>query len=107
MTPRSLGLRVLEQEEWTPREVDLTRPDIARVENGLLGGGHNFALDRMFAEDSPRQAPGTRQAVRRPRQCAKCVIEHALDPGTTRLECAAGQPAASDRSSSASPRSVS
>lgn len=36
---------------WAPDYIDLDRPSAARVYDYLLGGSHNFGVDRQFAED--------------------------------------------------------
>jgi len=36
--------------DWIPRDVDLTRPSIARIYDYLLGGYHNFEVDRTFVD---------------------------------------------------------
>lgn len=36
--------------DWTPTEVDLQRPNVARVYDYYLGGAHNFAVDREMAQ---------------------------------------------------------
>ncbi|GLY29630.1 SAM-dependent methyltransferase [Kineosporia sp. NBRC 101731] len=36
--------------DWAPPGIDLTVPSPARVYDYLLGGAHNFAVDREFAE---------------------------------------------------------
>jgi hypothetical protein len=35
---------------WVPEDVDEERPSVARVYDYFLGGSHNFAVDREFAE---------------------------------------------------------
>jgi hypothetical protein len=35
---------------WAPEDVDVDRPSVARVYDYFLGGSHNFAVDREFAE---------------------------------------------------------
>lgn len=37
-------------EDWVPADVDLSRPNVARIYDYYLGGGHNFAIDREFAK---------------------------------------------------------
>lgn len=57
---------------WVPEEIDVTRPSIARVYDYALGGSHNFAADRAFAErvfaampDAVRHARDNRAFLRR------------------------------------------
>lgn len=48
---------------WVPDGVDVTVPSVARMYDYLLGGCHNFSVDREYAERAERIFPGTRQAV--------------------------------------------
>lgn len=54
----------MERPSWAPADVDLDRPSVARVYDYYLGGSHNFAADRAFAEQilkvMPAVAPLTR-----------------------------------------------
>jgi SAM-dependent methyltransferase len=40
----------MERPSWASVEVDLERPSVARVYDYYLGGSHNFAVDREFAQ---------------------------------------------------------
>ena len=40
----------MNQSNWVPAEVPLDRPNVARMYDYFLGGGHNFAIDREAAE---------------------------------------------------------
>jgi SAM-dependent methyltransferase len=35
---------------WAPKDIDLSRPAVARMYDYLLGGAHNFAVDRAAAD---------------------------------------------------------
>ncbi|GAB3870610.1 SAM-dependent methyltransferase [Dactylosporangium cerinum] len=54
----------MERPSWAPADVDLDQPSVARVYDYYLGGSHNFAADRAFAEQilkvMPAVAPLTR-----------------------------------------------
>lgn len=59
-------------EEWVPPGIDVERPSSARVYDYLLGGGHNFAVDRWVAEqllvvfpEAPLAAQANRAFLRR------------------------------------------
>ena len=45
-------------------ETDTDRPNIARVYDYLLGGSHNFATDRAFAEEFLARWPDARETMR-------------------------------------------
>jgi SAM-dependent methyltransferase len=62
----------VESTDWVSGDVDLQRPSVARVYDYYLGGSHNFAVDREFAEkviqampDVPRLARENRAFLRR------------------------------------------
>jgi S-adenosyl methyltransferase len=69
-TPRE-GIGV-ERPAWAPAELDLDRPNAARMYDYYLGGSHNFAVDRELAAkvleawpDMPRAAQANRAFLRR------------------------------------------
>jgi len=49
--------------EWVPEGIDVTVPSVARMYDYMLGGCHNFEVDREYAEQAERVFPGTRQSV--------------------------------------------
>ncbi|MGH4021803.1 MAG: SAM-dependent methyltransferase [Pseudonocardiaceae bacterium] len=53
-----------EQAEWVPQGIDVELPSGARIYDYLLGGGHNFALDRQLGEQFAAVVPGARDIVR-------------------------------------------
>ncbi|MGW5721491.1 SAM-dependent methyltransferase [Amycolatopsis sp. NPDC003865] len=50
--------------EWVPPGVDISVPSMARTYDFMLGGGHNFAVDRAVGEQIERAMPGLRDAAR-------------------------------------------
>jgi SAM-dependent methyltransferase len=44
--------------EWVPPGIDLTTPSAARAYDALLGGAHNFDVDRAFARKAEQVFPG-------------------------------------------------
>jgi SAM-dependent methyltransferase len=46
----SQGCVVSQQTNWVPTSVDLKKPSAARMYDYMLGGNHNFAVDREFIE---------------------------------------------------------
>jgi len=54
---------LVERPSWAPEDVDLDRPSIARVYDYYLGGTHNFAADRAFAEAVLTATPEVRTAA--------------------------------------------
>ena len=62
----------MERPAWAPAELDLDRPNAARMYDYYLGGSHNFAVDRELAAkvleawpDMPRAAQANRAFLRR------------------------------------------
>jgi hypothetical protein len=62
----------VERPAWAPTELDLDRPNAARMYDYYLGGSHNFAVDRELAgkvleawPDMPRAAQANRAFLRR------------------------------------------
>jgi trans-aconitate methyltransferase len=87
-TPRE-GISV-ERPAWAPAELDLDRPNAARMYDYYLGGSHNFAVDRELAAkvleawpDMPRAAQANRAFLRRAvRFLAEQGIRQFLDIGS-------------------------
>jgi hypothetical protein len=52
------------QQDWVPQGVDTSVPSMARVYDFMLGGGHNFAVDRGVGAQIEVAMPGLRQAAR-------------------------------------------
>ncbi len=74
---------------WVSTTGDVERPNVARLFDYYLGGAHNFAVDREFAEQSMPQIP-TAQMVqhsraflrRAVRACVAAGIRQFLDLGS-------------------------
>jgi hypothetical protein len=75
---------------WVTADIDLRTPSVARVYDFLLGGMHNFAVDREIGRQLEREVPGTRRTVwanraflqRAVRYCANLGIDQYLDIGS-------------------------
>lgn len=73
-----------------PKGVDVERPNAARIYDALLGGAHNWAVDRHFAEQAVRDFPLVRTLAwanreflgRAVRHCARLGITQFLDLGS-------------------------
>lgn len=50
--------------DWVPPGVDTTVPNAARVYDCWLDGAHNFAADRLLADQVQQVLPGIRDAIR-------------------------------------------
>jgi hypothetical protein len=75
---------------WVTADIDLRTPSVARVYDFLLGGMHNFAVDREMGRRLEREVPGTTRAAwakraflqRAVRYCAGLGIDQYLDIGS-------------------------
>ncbi|NUO56844.1 MAG: hypothetical protein HOV71_31370 [Hamadaea sp.] len=54
----------MERPRWAPADLDLDRPSVARVYDYYLGGSHNFAVDREFAQQVFQAMPNVPQLAR-------------------------------------------
>lgn len=85
----------MDRPAWAPEGVDMQQPSPARMYDALLGGSHNFAVDRMAAEmgtklvpDLPRLALSNRAFLRR-------AVRFMLDAGIRQfLDIGSGIPTA-------------
>jgi hypothetical protein len=93
--PHATVVAVTDDPHWSPPEIDISRPSVARVYDYYLGGSHNFAADREFAErvlavlpDMPRIAQQNRAFLRR-------AVRHLCDAGVRQfLDLGSGIPTA-------------
>lgn len=65
----------------TERPIDIDRPAAARIYDTFLGGGHNFGVDRTFAEHLARDLPGITEVYRENRAFLRRGVEHLLSRG--------------------------
>ncbi|MCK2236440.1 MULTISPECIES: SAM-dependent methyltransferase [unclassified Crossiella] len=68
-------------QDWVPAGVDITTPSIARVYDYVLGGSHNFAVDRATAETLQRIAPSLRRVARLNRAFMARAVRHLMAQG--------------------------
>ncbi|GAA2812519.1 SAM-dependent methyltransferase [Crossiella cryophila] len=68
-------------QDWIPPGVDITTPSIARVYDYVLGGSHNFAVDRDTAETLKRIAPGLRRVARLNRAFMARAVRYQMAQG--------------------------
>jgi hypothetical protein len=55
---------VTENVRWVPKRIDMSVPHPARMLDYWLGGGHNFAADRVMAEKIMQIMPGVEDMAR-------------------------------------------
>lgn len=51
-------------QDWVPQSVDINVPSAARIYDFMLGGAHNFPVDREFGAKLEQTMPGLRQAAK-------------------------------------------
>jgi hypothetical protein len=66
---------MMERPDWAPPEVDLERPSAARMWDYLLGGAHNFGVDRRVAERGIALKPDLPEVARRVRGFIHRAVE--------------------------------
>jgi S-adenosyl methyltransferase len=49
---------------WAPESIDVNRPSAARVYDYILGGAHNFAVDRELGDQLIRTSPDVAETMR-------------------------------------------
>jgi hypothetical protein len=67
---------------WIPQSVDVSVPSVARIYDYLLGGAHNFAVDREVAMQVERAMPDARSVARVSRaflvRCVRFMVEQGI-----------------------------
>ena len=82
-----------DESSWSPDDVDLTQPSVARVYDYYLGGSHNFESDREFGQRAVAAYPGLPQAIRGNRSFLRRAVLHACNEGITQfLDLGSGIP---------------
>ncbi|OLF09086.1 hypothetical protein BLA60_21115 [Actinophytocola xinjiangensis] len=80
---------------WAPEDIDLERPNAARVYDYLLGGMANFAKDREFAQRLTDIAPDAAKMARSNRAFLRRAVTYCLDNGIRQfLDIGSGIPTA-------------
>jgi S-adenosyl methyltransferase len=83
----------VEDESWAPPEVDVERANVARVYDALLGGSHNFAVDRDVASALTAIEPTARDAARANRAFLGRAVRFLVDAGIRQfLDIGSGVP---------------
>jgi hypothetical protein len=71
----------VERPSWAPEDVNVERPSVARVYDYYLGGSHNFAVDREFAEQVMRAMPDAPTAAKENRAFLRRAVRHLCELG--------------------------
>jgi SAM-dependent methyltransferase len=72
---------VSQQTNWVPTSVDLEKPSAARIYDYVLGGNHNFAVDREFVKQRDRVDPKSRQFAIQNRAFLRRVVLYLMEQG--------------------------
>ena len=70
-----------QQTNWVPTSVDLEKPSAARIYDYVLGGNHNFAVDREFVKQRDKVDPKSRQFAIHNRAFLRRAVLHLMDQG--------------------------
>jgi hypothetical protein len=71
----------MESPTWAPPGIDTETPSAARVYDYMLGGSHNFAVDRAVAEQALAVMPEVRAAGRHNRAFLRRAVQHLIAAG--------------------------
>jgi S-adenosyl methyltransferase len=76
------------------KEFDITRPNVARVYDAMLGGKDNFAADRAFVDEAIAFAPGAPLSARANRAFLGRVVRYLIEEAgiTQFLDIGSGLP---------------
>jgi len=72
---------LMERPRWAPADLDLDRPSVARVYDYYLGGSHNFAVDREFAQQVLQAMPNVPQLARENRAFLRRAVRLLCEQG--------------------------
>ena len=67
--------------DWTPPDIDLTRPSVARMYDYNLGGSHNFEIDRTYAKNMTQAVPDLPTVHRANRSHLRRVVRFFAEMG--------------------------
>lgn len=71
----------MQRPDWAPEGVDLDRPSAARVYDYILGGAHNFAIDRALGDELERLSPDVAETMRANRHFLRRAIRYLIAQG--------------------------
>lgn len=92
-----LGCVLMTTPDWAPAGLDLSIPSPARVYDYLLGGGHNFAVDREFAERVKGVIPSIATAAQTNRAFVQRAVTYMARQGVEQfLDLGSGIPTMSN-----------
>lgn len=81
------------EQNWVPQSVDVSVPSAARLYDYLLGGAHNFAVDRAMGEKVELVMPHARSAARVNRAFLARAVRFMVEQGVRQfLDIGSGIP---------------
>ncbi|NGY66185.1 hypothetical protein G7043_45595 [Lentzea sp. NEAU-D13] len=82
-----------DEQNWVPQSVDVSVPSAARMYDYLLGGAHNFAVDRQMGDKIEQLLPHARSAARVNRAFLGRAVRAMVDEGVRQfLDIGSGIP---------------
>jgi hypothetical protein len=83
----------MERPDWAPEKIDINTPSQARAYDYLLGGSHNFAVDREAARQAVAIMPDVALQAQANRAFLHRVIRYLIDAGVRQfLDIGSGVP---------------
>src|SRR5919198_4824929 len=70
-----------ERPPWAPQNIDVDRPNAARIYDYFLGGACNFHADREFAEKAMQVMPDIERAAQRNRAFLGRAVRYCMSQG--------------------------
>ncbi len=78
---------------WAPESVDISQPSAARVYDYILGGAHNFAVDRELGDELIRTSPDAAETMRQNRVFLRRAVRFLGEQGVRQfLDIGSGVP---------------
>ncbi|AYF76284.1 hypothetical protein D7D52_23410 [Nocardia yunnanensis] len=85
----------MDRPAWAPEGVDMNRPSPARMYDALLGGSHNFEVDRRAAEQAKQLVPDLPRLALSNRAFLRRAVRFLVDSGVRQfLDIGSGVPTA-------------
>jgi hypothetical protein len=75
----------MREEEWIPETIALDRPNVARIYDRLLGGYHNFEVDRAVADQMVAIYPDMRLAAQANRAFLRRAVTYVVEQGINQI----------------------
>jgi|SRR5205814_1385414 len=66
---------------WAPENIDISQPSAARVYDYILGGAHNFAVDRQLGDELIRTSPDVAETMRSNRVFLRRAVTFLVEQG--------------------------